>query len=348
LGFGAFFGHWDLVVEISLREVVMTRETKIGLLVGLAFIIVIGILLSDHLTSSTEPPPAQLMTTANDVRSTVIAPGNVQNNAPVVIAPRIQPQQQVPTPRDFQRQTPAEEVVKINVGGSSLNSSQGSPQPAQAPVAVQSEPPVRFTNPPPIHANENASGLARIAEVEGEPIMSMTPNGSTQNLATAASVANDSNSREYVAQPGDSLSKITAKVFGTSTKAGQDAIVALNPSLQQNRNLITAGKTYRIPTNATVSNAAQAPQQAPAPTPAAAPAVSAQKPSQTASANSSTGVWYTVKEGDTLTRIANEELGDPNAIEAIKALNHDTLPNPNILQINQKIRLPSKPVAIVN
>ena len=34
----------------------MTRETKIGLLVGLAFIIVIGILLSDHLTSSTEPP----------------------------------------------------------------------------------------------------------------------------------------------------------------------------------------------------------------------------------------------------------------------------------------------------
>ena len=34
----------------------MTRETKIGLLVGLAFIIVIGILLSDHMTSTTQPP----------------------------------------------------------------------------------------------------------------------------------------------------------------------------------------------------------------------------------------------------------------------------------------------------
>ena len=33
----------------------MTRETKIGLLVGLAFIIVIGILLSDHIGSTTEP-----------------------------------------------------------------------------------------------------------------------------------------------------------------------------------------------------------------------------------------------------------------------------------------------------
>ena len=36
----------------------MTRETKIGLLVGLAFIIVIGILLSDQLMRATEAPPA--------------------------------------------------------------------------------------------------------------------------------------------------------------------------------------------------------------------------------------------------------------------------------------------------
>ena len=47
----------------------MTRETKIGLLVGLAFIIVIGILLSDHLTSSTEPPQAALANAGNNVRS---------------------------------------------------------------------------------------------------------------------------------------------------------------------------------------------------------------------------------------------------------------------------------------
>ena len=62
LGIGtcSFTGHWGLVIGHSLCEGVMTRETKIGLLVGLAFIIVIGILLSDHLTSSTEPPMATL------------------------------------------------------------------------------------------------------------------------------------------------------------------------------------------------------------------------------------------------------------------------------------------------
>src|SRR5687767_9301305 len=45
----------------------MTRETKIGLLVGLAFIIVIGILLSDHFTSATQPHQAALTTTIDGI-----------------------------------------------------------------------------------------------------------------------------------------------------------------------------------------------------------------------------------------------------------------------------------------
>ena len=53
----------------------MTRETKIGLLVGLAFIIVIGILLSDHLTSTNEPQQAQLAQVAGNVRTGVAIPG---------------------------------------------------------------------------------------------------------------------------------------------------------------------------------------------------------------------------------------------------------------------------------
>src|SRR5438477_143419 len=57
----------------------MTRETKIGLLVGLAFIIVIGILLSDHLTSTNEPQQAQLAKTMGE--ELVPAGQGNQNNA---------------------------------------------------------------------------------------------------------------------------------------------------------------------------------------------------------------------------------------------------------------------------
>src|SRR5947209_20471073 len=65
----------------------MTRETKIGLLVALAFIIVIGILLSDHMTSTSEPPLAQLQQAGNNLRSGLGQPAS-DNPAPVVVTPQ--------------------------------------------------------------------------------------------------------------------------------------------------------------------------------------------------------------------------------------------------------------------
>jgi len=60
----------------------MTRETKIGLLVGLAFIIVIGVLLSDHLTRSMAPPPAPLLGVTHNVLSSSALPGPRRDLAP--------------------------------------------------------------------------------------------------------------------------------------------------------------------------------------------------------------------------------------------------------------------------
>ncbi len=82
----------------------MTRETKIGLLVGLAFIIVIGILLSDHLTSTTEPPQARLTQAGNNVRQGVSVPGATTANPPVttIVAPApVTPQQPIPMKDDL-------------------------------------------------------------------------------------------------------------------------------------------------------------------------------------------------------------------------------------------------------
>ena len=95
----------------------MTRETKIGLLVGLAFIIVIGILLSDHLTSSTEPPPATLVATGANVRQTTAVPG-ANNSAATPITtevhpPQVQPHATIPTRRDLQPPTNATSIVQI-------------------------------------------------------------------------------------------------------------------------------------------------------------------------------------------------------------------------------------------
>jgi nucleoid-associated protein YgaU len=49
---------------------------------------------------------------------------------------------------------------------------------------------------------------------------------------------------------------------------------------------------------------------------------------------------YTVKSGDTLSKIAKEHLGDANAYMKIFDLNKDQLTNPDVIKPGQVLRLP--------
>src|SRR4051812_10860383 len=119
----------------------MTRETKIGLLVGLAFIIVIGILLSDHLNSATEPQQAQLAQAGANVRSAVTTPGaGNQQAAAAAAAPAqpVAPRQTVPTQEEL---TPRQAPVEIvQIGGAPAQQQQQSPRQEQQARAPQTQP----------------------------------------------------------------------------------------------------------------------------------------------------------------------------------------------------------------
>src|SRR3954469_21624353 len=89
------------------RTCSMTRETKIGLLVGLAFIIVIGILLSDHLTTRGELPQAQLTQVGNNVRTASAVPAsNSAPYAPVTVPVNVTPNNPVPTSAEINTRPP--------------------------------------------------------------------------------------------------------------------------------------------------------------------------------------------------------------------------------------------------
>jgi phage tail protein X len=342
----------------------MTRETKIGLLVGLAFIIVIGILLSDHLTSSTEPPAATLAQTGSNVRQQVTTPGGTQGPiSPPVHAPAVEPQTPVPTIRELQPQTPATAIVQVGGPGA---------QQTQTPVVMQSEdqppitvvasdPGVRPTPivqsppeaaPPGTVASDRSTVpgyLAQIAHQHGETLVTVTPDGQQRTLQAGqpsgtpqqAQTAQLAGYREYTVQSGDSVSKLASRFMGGNTKANRDAIVRANPSLAANPDMLIVGKTYRIPAPANAQASAQAPVQPMQPI-GVPPAVSPRPATPTE-------YWYTVRDGDTLTRIAREQLGqDESIIPAIVELNRDTISDPNSLRVNMKIRLPAKPLAQAN
>src|SRR4051812_23988508 len=94
----------------------MTRETKIGMLVGLAFIIVIGILLSDHMTSTTEPAKAPLSSAGSEVRSGVTTPAAATVNSGTVQIPPTAPSAQVPTHDELASRNVNPPVQNIAVG----------------------------------------------------------------------------------------------------------------------------------------------------------------------------------------------------------------------------------------
>ena len=61
---------------------------------------------------------------------------------------------------------------------------------------------------------------------------------------------------------------------------------------------------------------------------------------KTAAPASPSSKTYTVKSGDTLSRIAKEHLGDASAYMKIFNLNKDQLANPDLIKPGQVLRLP--------
>ncbi len=338
----------------------MTRETKIGLLVGLAFIIVIGILLSDHLTSSTEPPQAQLAQVGNNVRQTTVSPGATAPPITTVTPPQqVQPQQPVMTQQEASRPQP---VQIIRVGPTPSE-----PQQSQARVAIQ--PPAQTQQPqqdqqptqvaqddngtasqPPITRTPDIKGtLAEVADKIGEPLVGLhgeTPATSNNKTSGKSVVVATTAGRQYKAEANDSVSSMARKFLGANTKPNRDAIIAANPSLQQNPDLIIAGKTYLIPN---VDPNAQPQQQSAQPAPVVAdkttPASDNSASNSNATSTNTGDNFYVVKPGDNLSKIAVMQCGTAGAVTAIKELNKDLLKDSDVIQVGMKLRLPSKPLA---
>ena len=268
----------------------MTRETKIGLLVGLAFIIVVAILLTDHTSSTTSPRSAVLPEAANTLREAVAAP---PGEAPPISGPR----SPIPTRAQI-----------------------APPEPEKAPIRIN--PPAALPPLSPV-AGKTDDLLARHPED-----FVVVPAGPKAPGARPAGVP-IAPPKIYVAESGDSISRIASKAMGSSSKANQDALVKANPSLQGEGAVVYAGRSYVIPSPGAAQQAAETPR-APVPAP----------PAYTPPAPAPGTVMYTVRENDNLWRIAARELGDGNLWMQIRDLNRDVLRGGETVRAQMRIRLP--------
>ncbi|HRK29512.1 MAG TPA: LysM peptidoglycan-binding domain-containing protein [Tepidisphaeraceae bacterium] len=350
----------------------MTRETKIGLLVGLAFIIVIGILLSDHLTSSTEPPAAPISGAGAVVRSAVNTPVHSQQPMPQAAAPQVQIRQPVRAAEEFQPRPQPVKVVSIDSPVQQEPVSITSPDTNPGATYVQHTPDTSSNNRSTRDfSHPDQSTFHQSAEARDEPVnttgsTTQIPNSdpvlarlnaeaarlgeSVVPVSNTASAPQPAGMTKYKVQAGDSLSKIASKVYGTSNQAAIAAIVEANPSLKANPNLVIEGRTYNMPVLSTAGTTAAgragteriAADRLTPPTGTLVPAPQASSNNASADSRST----YTVVDGDNLTRIAREQCGTDDAVAAIKELNRDLLKGGDVIRPGMKLRLPAKSVAV--
>lgn len=323
----------------------MTRETKIGLLVGLAFIIVIGILLSDHINSSADPAPAQASKIYDSLQRSVSAPDSRQAGQTVVVTPApVLPRDPVPTEHDV---SPPDgvSIIKIQPGGD--------PSTAKAPAPVSANPrpgdvqrpaddvdkhaltsdPRVASDTPPATSGAAPNRLQQIARQGGEDVVAVgTP---PVPVATASPVGQNSGSaigpsKQVTAEEGDTVCKLAAKYLGGNTKSNREAIIRANPSMTPDGHLVIAGRTYVIPASVAHDVEATAPE-GPAKTSRFTPARSAP-------------TFYTVKDNDSLWKIAAAQLGSGNRWTEIRDLNQDLLKGGAQLQVNMRLKLPERSV----
>ena len=351
----------------------MTREAKIGLLVALAFILVVGILLSDHVTSATREPAAPLTQIEQSIRGSTTTPGTapqLQN------PPRLPGEAQEPATSAYvYRQQPQGDVIaSLGTPQNQQNPQDAQPGPnaSQSPMvdagasdpwnmqpgggAIQQQ---AQTDPLANHTGANApQPLQNLVNQHGDQLQVVGPQGG--NGGAPAGQTQMAGVKEYTIQSGDSLSKIVARHLGRYTPANEALILGLNPKLKANKDRIIVGEKVLVPASAsaaeslrattatTASNSSPPPQSRTSRGPTASPqqpqraaGATASRAGPTGSGSASGARTYVVKDGDTLWSIAAKQLGSGARHEEILRLNSQKLSGPDELQVGMRLKLPA-------
>lgn len=297
----------------------MTRETKLGLLVGLAFLLVVGILLSDHVSSAARPPEAPLENAAHDVKLAMRSPQEADVAPVFELQPELKAMTQAMGPATDSAARPP--VVEVPAPTGDLGDGLADNLAAMAgifnaaeslPASVDDDSPWngQFTSAPV----ETAADEAMTAPVAVEVAREAAPQLPTQAEAVQAVPVQD-----YTVQAGDSLSKLAARFCGGSSPAHQQQIIALNPSLKQDPDKLLLGQTYRVPATAATAPKTEA-------TPAKVIA----------------GKTYTVQPGDSLWKIATSVCGDAGLLDELRELNATQLKGTDTVRPGMELVLPKK------
>lgn len=312
----------------------MTRETKVGLLVGMGVILLIGIIVSDHLSMAQKQTPPDMTDYGSIAQSSLNAQGTGMQTIPVTQAPvaAAAPQQPLPTPSQFDAQRDAQHNAPYDtrVQVASQQQPNGYPAPA-TDIAITGQMPAPVARSAEPVSNELAAAMdAHI----NQPAVRINPDFETAALASSVNVAQRPTqgpqpSIHYV-QSGETLYAIANRYYNNGEL--WHIIRQANPNLVRSDNTVNLGARLLIPNKALLPELLrQNPQAA---------TLLSQVTNDPATAIPSTPRSVIVKPGDTLSGLASQYLGTSRRWQELLDANKDKMDTPQDLRVGMTINLP--------
>jgi len=302
----------------------MTREHKISLILGFAVALIVGVMVSDHLSKARQTPLGATADAATaesaDPLLTPIVPSNEPSLVLVDERGRPEPIQQIaatPLPETESPTEPATlasadrsgfEWLRDQVNGAVQDLRNGNTPPA----AVQTDSPKTLVMGHPLVGDPN------------HPDARPTPTRNAAPVSLPATPATQSFTL-YTIKPGDSLWKLAQQFLGDGHRHGELA--------ELNRDRIGADGSLRVGASIKIPRTGAEPARA-SEMPLSKPAFRADPPKG--------ATTYTVQAGDTLGEISQRLLGTSKRIGDIVGANRDQIDDADDIRAGMVLKIPSR------
>ncbi len=355
----------------------MTKETKVGLLVGLAFIILFAIILSEKGATNNVTAPSNFTVTD---RSNPGGSAIPRTQTPLSRDGKLAIESTIPPATSTRTVQVGAPVIPERSVGVPIPKSQENIDPLPASVVTH----LNFTPLPERQITLNDVGPAETGKID---LIKAVRDAITANPSSGASLdihpdPEESSGRRQIddrSEPksrpvdiapvrivanhkvnsGESLGKIAAKYYGRSTPSRINAIFDVNKDRLSSIHAVRVGDMLRIPsipdsdgvtflearefTGAAIPNAQSGREneiRIPVPINESISATNDEAARDTGPIEFK---WYEVRENDTLSRIAKVQLGSARLYLKLYDFNRDLLPNKNSIKPGMKIRIPMLP-----